>query len=84
MGRMQNVLRYMEGPQDEMLPFLSSFDAFGKQLHFMTHFPVLHRLALGLPPSLGNMIAPGYLGFRSVSGILDSSWGSPGLYKTSC
>ena len=83
-GRMQNVMRYMEGPQDEMPPVLSSIDEFTKGVHLMTHFPILQRLALKLPPSLGKMIAPGYIGFRSVSEPLDSSWGFHCERKTSC
>lgn len=59
-------MRYMEGPQDEMPPFLASFDSFTERFNFMRQFPVLQRLALKLPPSVGKMIAPGYLEFRSV------------------
>ena len=43
------------------------------QINFMRHFPLLQRLALKLPASLGKVITPGYIEFRSVRAIY-SQW----------
>ena len=46
--------------------FLTSADMFLDHLWFMKHFSILTTVALNLPPSLAQKIAPGYANFRSV------------------
>lgn len=45
---------------------LASVDMFTNNVWFMKHFPIVTKLALNLPPSLAEKIAPGYANFRSV------------------
>ena len=47
--------------------FLTSVDMFTNHMWLTKHFSILNRVALSLPPSLAEKIAPGYASFRSVS-----------------
>ena len=46
--------------------FLTSVDMFTNHMWLTKHFSILNKVALNLPPSLAEKIAPGYANFRSV------------------
>ena len=46
--------------------FLTSVDMFTNHMWLTKHFSILNKVALNLPPSLAEKIAPGYVNFRSV------------------
>lgn len=46
--------------------FLTSIDMFTNHMWLTKHFSILNRIALSLPPSFAEKVAPGYASFGSV------------------
>lgn len=46
--------------------FLASVDMFTNHMWLTKHFSILNKVALNLPASLAEKVAPGYANFRSV------------------
>ena len=49
--------------------FLTSVDMFTNHMWLTKHFSFLNEIALNLPPSWAEKIAPGYAKFRSVKNL---------------
>lgn len=58
---------------DEYPDFLASVDMFTNHMWLTKHFSILNKIALNLPPSLAEKVAPGYANFRSVRNVLMGS-----------
>ena len=52
--------------------FLTSVDMFTSHMWLTKHFSILNKVALNLPPSWAEKIAPGYANFRSVKKVFFS------------
>lgn len=49
---------------EEMPPFLDAMTKFADNFLLTKHFPLMNRLAVGLPMSIAGMIIPGFAAFR--------------------
>ena len=52
--------------KEETPELIVTAEMFAHHLWLMKHFPILGKLARGLPDSWANLIAPGYIAFRRV------------------
>lgn len=52
---------------EETPPFLDAMTKFADNFLLTKHFPLMNRLAVGLPMSIAGMIIPGFAAFRKVN-----------------
>lgn len=69
---------------EEMPPFLDAMTKFADNFLLTKHFPLMNRLAIGLPMSIAGMIIPGFAAFRKVNPQNSRGWFSTDFRYQQC